>query len=58
MADSSDQLQLKTQQSTKFACELKKHTLPIEENMGLHETKRTPHYAKKAYYAFLAHFGV
>ena len=31
MADSPDQRQLKTQKWTNFVCELKKHTLSIEQ---------------------------
>ena len=59
MADSADQRQLKTQKWALFPCELKhQHTRLIETTQGLHEQKHTPHYAKNAFYAFLARFEV
>ena len=57
MADSPDQPQLKMQKWTTFACELKNIPYQSKKRRG-YIKKHTPHYAKKAYYAFLARFGV
>ena len=58
MADSPDQPQLKTQKCTNSACELN-NNIPYQSKQHRgYMKKHTPHYAKKAYYVFLARFGV